>query len=267
MNNDDERDSSEEEWQANDAAQEAAGELLAEVIAEEATGDIVWHRSTLDTVNAWLTRGDTVAVYRNADLSSATRGLRQFVPIGQGEDIPPHAPDSSAGLGWRYLLDFTYRGPVLSAEVPNPRDLRNFVTRPDVYDIRDMRWSAVLDNHPVPRSRASGYAQTYSTRDDDVKGALILWDHSAFRDAVNAFYLIDDRRTVRAYRVASWRPISREDMTPDPDGYLILYPFPVEYTENGDRLMRADGRGPIDYGEGLGPRRAYHLKVTREGDA
>lgn len=70
-----------------------------------------------ERVNAWLARGDGIAVYQNADFDSSTFGDLQLLSFGSADaqletDTPPEQrPDGvSYGLGWRYRLRGTYRG-------------------------------------------------------------------------------------------------------------------------------------------------------------
>lgn len=153
----------------------------------------------------------------------------------------------------------------------HPDDLRES-SRADLRDIVDLQWSTALDNHEPIRGYAYGRAQRYSQ--GHVTDGVVLWGHGQLKDATRAFYLLDDGRTVRPYYVAGWlaegttwdeNNVARPGPNlhkADPDVYVVLHPFPVNYDAEGNRLMRPDGR-PVDHSYGLyGPRRAYHLKVT-----
>jgi hypothetical protein len=119
------------------------------------------------------------------------------------------------------------------------------------------RWNAALTNHePCSRDWAAGTLYRYG-RLDEVRGpGIILEDASGLKDATNATYLVDDGRTVEVYYVSGWGPRDAPDT-------IFLQPFPTNYEEDGTRRVSPrDGR-PIDFGNWhLGPRRAYHLKVT-----
>ncbi len=58
----------------------------------------------------WLSRGDAVAVFENADLCHPDQGRLIFTPVTQAEQAAvkvgvTRAPDGRAyGLGWRYIL-------------------------------------------------------------------------------------------------------------------------------------------------------------------
>ena len=54
----------------------------------------------------WLTRGDGVGVFTNADLGHYDLGRMVFVPVA-AESVEigtTRAPDGPHGLGWRYVL-------------------------------------------------------------------------------------------------------------------------------------------------------------------
>lgn len=57
----------------------------------------------------WLKRGDSIGVFQNMALDSASCGHRIFLPITPDEAASykvgqTRAPDGSYGMGWRYLL-------------------------------------------------------------------------------------------------------------------------------------------------------------------
>ncbi len=84
-------------------------------------------RSMLDKehwpkVNAWLSRGDGIAVYENHDLGSPQVGHQQFLsfgsdaaqlPVPDVQDPPTRMPDFPNAINWRYQLVGTYRGGLL----------------------------------------------------------------------------------------------------------------------------------------------------------
>ena len=112
------------------------------------------------------------------------------------------------------------------------------------------RWWCALDNHEPRRDEASG---TLTLTDHPVTGTpTIVLDYigSTLRDSTNAIFLVDDGESVTPWYVAGWDP---------QDPGVILNPFPVN---PGGERKRPDGR-TVDYSAwSLGPRRAYHLKVT-----
>jgi hypothetical protein len=119
------------------------------------------------------------------------------------------------------------------------------------------RWSAALTNHePVSRDWATGTLYRYGALDEVRGPGIILEDASGLKDATKATYLVDDGRTVEVYFVAGWGPH-------DAPGTLFLQPFPVNIDADGNqRVSPKDGR-PIDFSNWqLGPRRAYHLKIS-----
>jgi hypothetical protein len=86
-----------------------------------AEGYGVTAESVMGTVARWLARGDGVAIYENADLSSPDLGVRQMVSYGsesaQLEDaVPPERmPDIGANINWRFRLVGIYGGPAGTA--------------------------------------------------------------------------------------------------------------------------------------------------------
>jgi hypothetical protein len=112
-----------------------------------------------------------------------------------------------------------------------------------------------LDNHNTPRSDAVWDAEVWERPDGD-RTVRILGAADVFKDAYRAFYLIDDGESVVPHYVAGFNPTTYP-------GAVFLHPFP---TNPGGRTMRADRPEPVDYSNWvLGPRRAYHLKIVKEG--
>ena len=73
------------------------------------------------------------------------------------------------------------------------------------------------------------------------------------RGADAAGYLLDDGRTVTPLYVAGWHPDRR---------YVLAHTFPANFDADGNPLVRADDRRPVNFDTwALGPRRYYHLKV------
>ena len=69
-------------------------------------------------LNAWLARGDGVAVYENNDLGHYDLG--RIICLSYGSDVavfetepPQRMPDLPDVIGWRYTLAGTYRGEAL----------------------------------------------------------------------------------------------------------------------------------------------------------
>jgi hypothetical protein len=119
------------------------------------------------------------------------------------------------------------------------------------------RWSAALTNHePCSRDWATGTMFRYGALDEVRGPGIILEDAEGLKDAHRATYLVDDGRTVEVYFVAGWGPL-------DALNTLFLQPFPTNFDADGvQRVSPKDGR-PIDFGTWqLGPRRAYHLKIS-----
>lgn len=123
-----------------------------------------------------------------------------------------------------------------------------------------LRWSAALDNHEPTRDFAMGTGLIYPPWPDQPRSTTItLLGVNELKDAEKAVYLLDDGSTVTAWYVAGWAgdPNKRGALNPDKPE-LHLQQFPV----NPDGDTRPDGR-VVDFGTWqLGPRRAYHLKIT-----
>lgn len=115
-----------------------------------------------------------------------------------------------------------------------------------------------LDNYePVARSFERVECYSYDLG-DDVRGSGWVLDHAYhLRDATKAIWLMDDGRTVQPFYVASWH---------EEHQHIILHPFPVKVNDDGTPRLRANDGRPVDFSNWqLGPRRAYHVKLTRVG--
>lgn len=122
--------------------------------------------------------------------------------------------------------------------------------------VRNVLFGCALDNYePVPRRLGHSLLEEWRETDGTIVYRLIGWGEET--DATRALYLIDDGRTVRPYFVASW--------TNGDTSRILLHPFPVNVKPDGTPRLRSDNGQPVDYGTWmLGPRRAYHLKITEE---
>lgn len=95
----------------------------------------------VEQVNRWLSRGDGMAVYRNADLGSPDAGDIKITsygsPAAQLEtDTPPEIlPDMGGAINWRYVLESTYRGDPLPET--DYADLDDDLPGPEEYDTSD----------------------------------------------------------------------------------------------------------------------------------
>ena len=85
-------------------------------------------RAVIPQVNTWLARGDGLAVYVNQALDSADLGSIQVTSYGSSSamletDEPPVTlPDIGGSINWRYQLEGTYRGDVLTVPDVLPGD-------------------------------------------------------------------------------------------------------------------------------------------------
>ena len=114
-------------------------------------------------------------------------------------------------------------------------------------------WLTSLDNHEPVRAATAGLGLRYPA-DDTRAETVTLTGIDDLKAPENAVYLLDDGRTVTVWYVAGWKL----DDT-GPDRRLHLQPFPT----NPDGRTRPYSGRVIDFDSWrLGPRRAYHLKVT-----
>lgn len=120
----------------------------------------------------------------------------------------------------------------------------------------ELRGWVALDNYEPTRNFAALTLWRYTRLDDDRGPGIIVEDRTELRDATHAVYLIDDGRTVEPYYVAGWGGLPEQT-------HVMLHPFPTNYGADGAPITRADNGRPVDFGTWmLGPRRAYHVKVT-----
>lgn len=118
-----------------------------------------------------------------------------------------------------------------------------------------LRFHAALDNHDPYRSEASGTAEIWHGVDGIESIRICDPDLAQFKDFNNSLFLIDDGRFVVPHYSAGWSVHHNGG-----PAYLIIEPMPTNPTGR----VRADDGRVIDYRNWqLGPKRAYHLKVTR----
>ena len=150
------------------------------------------------------------------------------------------------------------------------------------YSAEVLRWSVALDNYePVPRASAYGYAVRYAgTLQDPETGfraehptqGITMFCHddqlplgNLISAGPHAVALFDYGSSVEPYFVAGWNPYET-DKQRDPElhwagGQTVLWhPFP---TAQPGEMTKGNPSYPLDYGDwALGPRRAYHFKVS-----
>lgn len=117
---------------------------------------------------------------------------------------------------------------------------------------------ALDDYEPVPRSWDVLHIEEW---DHETNGRVLVVTHvlGRLKDANRAIYLMDDGRTVTPWYVAGW---GGEGLA---EGSIILHPFPTNYNADGTPRLRADDGRPVDFSNWqLGPRRAYHVKLSEE---
>jgi len=85
---------------------------LVEILRKEGLDD----PRVIAQVNAWIRRGDAVAIYRNHDLGSPQAGHVKLVSFGgpaaqiEADEPPTRLPDIGSDINWRYHLEHTYVG-------------------------------------------------------------------------------------------------------------------------------------------------------------
>lgn len=121
---------------------------------------------------------------------------------------------------------------------------------------RNVEFVSALDNYePVPRRTGRSLLEEWRHTDGTVTYAVVGWGEE--KDAHHAVYLIDNGRAVVPHYVAGF--------SQDRDRIMIR-PFPTDYGADGERRTRDDNGRPVDFSNWmLGPRRAYHFKITTEG--
>jgi len=147
------------------------------------------------------------------------------------------------------------------------------------YDVQVLRWQAAMDNYePVPRVIAHGYAVAFSgtlTRRDDAgqvtfraeypsEGIVMPCDDvhgMPLGNAIGSVGLFDYGTRVNAYYAGGYNPW-RTERQQDPSAHIPGGPS-IQWNP-----MPLDGVNPVNgqvvdmSGWMLGPRRAYHFKVT-----
>lgn len=142
------------------------------------------------------------------------------------------------------------------------------------YEAQVIHWAAAMDNYEPARDITSGHAVRYSgtlVRPDGSRaeyptaGIYMPCDDAnaiALGNAIRAIALFDDGGTVAPYYCAGHNPYvtdlqRRGDYHFGATGpYVLWHPFPLS------EGIRADGHAVDMSGWMLGPRKAYHFKVT-----
>lgn len=142
------------------------------------------------------------------------------------------------------------------------------------YDVQVIQWCAAMDNYePVPRTVAYGhavhYSQTFNRKPEQQHTTAGIWmpcDNVAgipLGNAIKSIALFDNGQSVQPYYCAGWNAYET-DKQRDPSlhfgatgPYVLWHPFPLS------QGTRPDNGRPVDMSHWmLGPRRAYHFKVT-----
>ena len=116
------------------------------------------------------------------------------------------------------------------------------------------RYTTAMDNHEPTRAYAHGTLDAFIWPDTGQLSYRLPGGLDDFKEASRAVFLIDDGRTVLPLYATGWNPAT---------GIVFLGLFPVNVNAEGTPKVREDNGRPVDYGDWmLGPRRAYHLKIT-----
>jgi hypothetical protein len=147
------------------------------------------------------------------------------------------------------------------------------------YDVQMIRWSAARDNYePVPRVIAHGYAVAYSgtlTRRDDAgqvtfraeypsEGIVMACDDvngMPLGNAIGSIGLFDYGTRVDARYAAGYNPWQTEAQR-DATMHMPGGPSIQWHTMSLDGVNPVNGKAVDMSNWMLGPRRAYHFKVT-----
>lgn len=124
--------------------------------------------------------------------------------------------------------------------------------------VRHLRAVATLDRYEPPRNYGHVMIEEmhWPPSDDGYVGAelTIINGLSTFRHARQAVWLVDGGRTVRPYYTVTYH---------ETDDCVSLGSFPTHFSADGTRRIRPDNGRPVDMSNWmLGPRTAYHLKIT-----
>lgn len=141
----------------------------------------------------------------------------------------------------------------LGQDVETTREFMNTWDAANIASREIRRWNCLLDNRERSDDFGFGFgiAYTYANTGDD---GFMLWPDVRMKQPVKAVYIMDFGDRVLPYYVTGWQ--TAEDGLID---RVFLGAFPV----NGK--IRPDNGRPADYSNWkLGPRKAYHLKVTNE---
>lgn len=148
----------------------------------------------------------------------------------------------------------------------------------NVHQVGSINWNTVLDNYEPPREYAHGEADVWVVNDEPtivLQGAfakLVLFHSPSQRKYVtDAVYLLDDGQTIIPWYVAGWHipgtsiPGTSGGAIGDPNrDEVILKRLPTNLHDDGTPVLRADDQRPVNFDNWiLGPRRAWHLKITK----
>ena len=129
---------------------------------------------------------------------------------------------------------------------------------------RRFTWRCALDNHMHTRNYASGHGFLYERIDESRDEGVLLFDAlGTLKDATAAIYIIDNGMTTNVLYTAG-----HNDRAEDESEHCIYLQYlPTNFDGlTGERKVRADNGRPVDFSSWMmGPRRAYHLKVTMDG--
>ena len=84
---------------------------VKEITVEDAVDIMVERGYDVEQVNVfddWHAAGRTVIIFQNQDLGSVSLGHVLAMPWDE-EELPKFAPDTVAGLGWRYTPEWVVK--------------------------------------------------------------------------------------------------------------------------------------------------------------
>lgn len=144
------------------------------------------------------------------------------------------------------------------------------------YDVQVIQWTCAMDNYePFPRLILTGYAVRYSgtlTRSDGSRaehptaGIYMPCDDAngiPLGNAIKSIALFDDGTSVAPYYCKGWNPYETDLQRTGEYHFGATGPYVLWDVFPLSQGIRPDNGRPVDMSNWmLGPRRAYHFKVT-----
>lgn len=142
-----------------------------------------------EKANAWLARGDGIAVYRNEDLGSGDVGSIKFMSFGSAEAqfvVPPEQlPDFPSEINWRFRLHGVYRSTTLLT-APAVHDWVSLGTILDMF-VRNFTIDSLPERKKWPEGRITEVGLTlYAISFMHVNAKVLTWDQRSVNVTLTA---------------------------------------------------------------------------------